>query len=48
MTAQELIKLLSELPPDTVVFAWYDGERHAILEIDYWDDFHADFNLDIP
>lgn len=49
MTAQELIEKLAELPPDTVMFAWLDGGRYSIsdgLAVDWWDDFHADINLE--
>jgi hypothetical protein len=45
MKAHELIELLKAMPPDTYVFAWADGDRREILEVDQWDDFHADLNL---
>jgi hypothetical protein len=45
MKASELIALLSELPPDTFVFSWYDGERRVIINVDHWDESHADINL---
>ena len=45
MKASELIELLKELPPDTIMFSWYDGERRVILDVDHWDEWHADLNL---
>ena len=50
MTAEQLIKALSELPPETIIFVWDDGARRAIddtLPVDFWDDFHADINLEL-
>lgn len=34
MTASELIKALSDLPPDLPLFIWIDGERYPVIEID--------------
>ncbi len=45
MIAAELIKLLKRIPPDTHVFGFIDGDRHAIDGVDMWDDFHLDLNL---
>ncbi len=38
MTANQLIKLLEKLPPDTIVLGYMDGETltpHDIDELDY-------------
>jgi hypothetical protein len=47
MTAAELIKLLKKIPPDTHVFGYLNGDRHAIesIDLDMWDHFHADINF---
>ena len=49
MTAHELIQKLSQLPPETQVFMWVDGERypiHADLDADYSEGC-ADINADL-
>jgi hypothetical protein len=49
MTAEQLIKLLADLPPKTIIFVWHDGERYPICEsttVDFWDVFHADINVE--
>lgn len=49
MTIAELIKLLSEFPSNTLVFAWRDGERYQIDCLDYFmeEEFpFLDINLD--
>ena len=39
MRAKDLIERLKELPPDTTVFVWVDGERYPLYEaVDYWDE----------
>ena len=41
MTVDDLLKQLKDLPPDTTVFVWVDGERYPVYEaVDYWDE-HA-------
>lgn len=49
MTIADLMKLLSEFPPNTLVFAWRDGERYQIDCLDYFmeEEFpFLDINLD--
>lgn len=44
MTAAELIEMLSDLPSDTEIYVWLDGDR---MEIDFIDllDGYADINV---
>ena len=44
MTASQLIEMLSDLPSDTEMFVWLDGDR---MEIDFIDllDGYADINV---
>ena len=44
MTASELIEMLSDLPSDTEIYVWFDGDR---MEIDFIDllDGYADINV---
>jgi hypothetical protein len=44
MRVSEVLKLLEDLPPDTQVMVWQDGERSAIESIDWWTDGCVDFN----
>ena len=34
MKVKELIEKLKDLPPETQVYLWLDGERHEIEDID--------------
>ena len=34
MTVEELIKQLQGLPPETVVYAWVDGDREELADVD--------------
>jgi hypothetical protein len=45
MTVTELIDLFSELPGDTEVYVWLDGERLAIDSVDRVDVDYADINV---
>ena len=45
MTASQLIKLLSDLPKDTEIYVWFDGERLEIVDIDPIDSGYADINV---
>jgi len=45
MLVAELLKLLEDLPPDTQVMVWQDGERLVIESVDWWDDDHVDLNV---
>ena len=45
MTVTELIDLLSELPGDTEMYVWLDGERLAIDSVDPVDTGYADINV---
>ena len=44
MLVSEVLKLLEDLPPDTEVMVWQDGERSSIESIDCWTDGHVDLN----
>lgn len=44
MRVSEVLKLLEDLPPDTEVMVWQDGERSDIESIDWWTDGYVDFN----
>ncbi len=44
MRVSEVLKLLEDLPPDTEVMMWQDGERAAIESIDWWTEGCVDFN----
>ena len=45
MTASQLIELLSELPKDTPIYVWLDGERLEIVDVDPIDSGYADINV---
>ena len=45
MTASELIEMLSDLPSDTEIYVWCDGDRLAIESIDPFDSGYADINV---
>jgi hypothetical protein len=45
MTASELIEMLSDLPSDTEVYVWFDGERLSIDNVDPVDSGYADINV---
>ena len=45
MTVTELIDLFSELPGDTEVYVWLDGERLTIDSIDPIDPGYIDINV---
>ena len=45
MIVSELLKLLEDLPPDTQVMVWQDGERSSIDSVDWWTDDCVDFNV---
>jgi hypothetical protein len=36
---------LEDLPPDTQVMVWQDGERSSIDSVDWWTDDCVDFNV---
>jgi len=45
MNVLELIDLLSELPENTEVYVWLDGERFVIDSVDRVDADYADINV---
>lgn len=45
ITAQQLIDALKDLPPDTTVYVWNDGDRYVIETVDNWDEGHVDLNI---
>lgn len=45
MTASELIEMLSDLPSDTEIYVWFDGERLSIDNVDPFDSGYADINV---
>ena len=45
MLVSELLKLLEDLPPDTQVMVWQDGERSVIESVDWWTDNCVDLNV---
>lgn len=45
MIVSELLKLLEDLPPDTQVMVWQDGERLSIDSVDWWTDNCVDLNV---
>lgn len=46
MKAAELLKLLKDIPPDTEVTVWQNGERSSIESVDWWDDGCVDLNVE--
>ena len=39
MVVSELIKRLQELPPNTQVCIWFDGDRYPVYnELDFWEE----------
>lgn len=49
ITALDLITELRKLPPDTLVYAYLDGDRYEVLEIDesFLDKNFVDINLGV-
>lgn len=45
MTASELIEMLSDLPSDTEIYVWFDGERLSIDNVYPVDSGYADINV---
>ena len=45
MTASELIEMLSDLPSDTEIYVWFDGERLSRDNVDPVDSGYADINV---
>jgi len=45
MLVSEILKLLEDLPPDTEVTVWQDGERSVIESVDWWADNCVDLNV---
>ena len=49
MTAQQLIEHLKQLPPETFVYLWVDGDRFDIKEVDdcFVNNGYIDLNVEV-
>lgn len=45
LTVRQLIRLLSKIPPDKPVYAWFDGERYPVYDVDAMDEY-VDLNVE--
>lgn len=47
MTVRELIDLLKDIPPESIVFGWQDGYRFPIETVDHWDEGSGSVDLNL-